>query len=209
MAKYSDADIARLSRQDYKSLTSYEQRLVRGHNRGLSRSESRGHARTTKGETPISQRQAPRLQKGTGRVAPPTPAQKPTLSNRGKSGKRNLGRHVTKQYNQQGEVRRTRVNARTTSSLERQVSKTGDSQGLVFHLISKDGTVVKAVSDGKNHTANAGEFKRRVADRMAMGDSWDDAFWEAIDDSFDLYDQDGNPVAIASLSFTNIIMYTE
>lgn len=138
-----------------------------------------------------------------------TPPAKPTLSKSGKSGKKNLGKHVSKQYNQAGEVRRTRVNARSTSSLQRQIDRLPSSQGVIFHLIAKDGTVVKAVSNGKNHTANAGDFKQRINDKIAAGASWDDAFWEAIGESFDLYDEDGNPVSVASLSFTNIIMYAE
>jgi len=42
--KYTEADIRRMAaRSDYSSLTNYERRLVNGFNKGLSRSQSRGH----------------------------------------------------------------------------------------------------------------------------------------------------------------------
>jgi hypothetical protein len=187
-----------------KGQATYVKRLARNYEPGVSRSQLRGHARTTKGEKPLSV-----VKKEKPTPAPPAKPQKPTLNKSGKSGKKNLGRHVSKQYNQAGEVRRTRVNARTTSSLQRQIDRLPSSQGVIFHLIAKDGTVVKAVSNGKNHTANAGDFQKKIADKIAAGASWDDAFWEAIGESFDLYDEDGNPVSVASLSFTNVVMYAE
>lgn len=213
-SKYSDSDVARLAGQDYKSLTGYEKRLVRGYNRGLSRSESRGHARTQKGEVPVSKRsESPKLQKGTGKVAPVTPTtpiRKPTLSKSGKSGRKNLGGHVSKQYDQQGNVRRTRVNARTTESLGKQLFRTSDDKGVIIHLIGKDGNVVKAVGQGKKHTANAGDLKKRIADNLAGGSSLSDAIFDAIGESFSFYDEQGNYVAdISSMDFTNIIMYIE
>lgn len=210
-SKYSDSDIARLAGQDYKSLSSYEQRLVRGYNRGLSRSESRGHARVQKGEVPVSKRvETPKLAKGTGKVSTSTPAQKPTLSKSGKSGRKNLGGHITKQYDQSGNVRRTRINARSTESLGKQLNRTSDSSGIIIHLIGKDGNVIKAVGQGKKHTANAGDLKKKIADNLSGGMSWDDAVFDAIGESFDFYDDQGNYVAdISSMSFTNVVMYVE
>jgi hypothetical protein len=183
-----------------KGQATYVQRLARNYEPGVSRSQLRGHARVGKGEKPLS----------VVKKEKPTPAQKPTLSKSGKSGKKNLGRHVTKQYNQAGEVRRTRVNARTSESLGKQLNRTPDSQGVIIHLVDKNGNVVKAVGQGKKHTASAGDLKKRIADNLAGGASWDDAIFDAIGESFDFYDEDGNYVAdISSMSFTNIIMYTE
>lgn len=186
-----------------KGQATYVRRLVRNYEPGVSRSQLRGHARTTKGEKPLS---VVKKEKPT----PITPVRKPTFSKSGKSGRKNLGRHVTKQYNQSGEVRRTRVNARTSESLGKQLSRTPDSQGVIIHLIGKDGNVIKAVGPGKKHTANAGDLKKRIADNLAGGASWDDAIFDAIGESFSFYDEQGNYIAdISSMSFTNIIMYTE
>lgn len=186
-----------------KGQATYVRRLARNYEPGVSRSQLRGHARTTKGEKPLS---VVKKEKPT----PVTPTQKPTLSKSGKSGKKNLGRHVTKQYDQQGNVRRTRVNARTSESLGKQLNRISDNQGVIIHLVGKDGRTIKAVGSGKKHTASAGDLKKKIADNLAGGASWDDAVFDAIGDSFDLYDEDGNYVDSMSLmEFSNVIMYAE
>jgi hypothetical protein len=216
MAKYSEEYIASIkagtgSLPADKGQATYVKRLARNYEPGVSRAQLRGHARAEKGEKPLSvvkQEKAKGVTpKRPGKAAPPKP--KPTIAKGGKAGRKNLGRHVQKQYNQQGEVRRTRVNARSTGSLGRQLDRVSNNQGIILHFVTQDGRVVKAVSNGKNHTANAGDFKRRIADKIAAGASWDDAFFEAVGESFDLYDEDGGPVAIDAMSFTNIIMYAE
>jgi hypothetical protein len=219
MAKYSEEYIASIkagtgSLPADKGQATYVKRLARNYEPGVSRAQLRGHARAEKGEKPLSvvkQEKAkakPIPAKGKpGKVAPPKP--KPTIAKGGKAGRKNLGRHVQKQYNQQGEVRRTRVNARSTESLGRQLDRVSNNQGIILHFVTQDGRVIKAVSNGKNHTANAGDFKRRIADKIAAGASWNDAFFEAVGESFDLYDDDGGAVAIDVMSFTNVIMYAE
>jgi hypothetical protein len=191
-----------------KGQATYVKRLARNYEPGVSRSQLRGHARTEKGEKPLS---VVKQEKAKGKPAPKGKAVplKPTIAKGGKAGRKNLGRHVQKQYNQKGEVRRTRVNARSTGSLSRQLDRVSNSQGIILHFVAQDGRVIKAVSNGKNHTANAGDFKKRIADKIAAGASWDDAFFDAVGESFDLYDEDGGPVAIDAMSFTNIIMYAE
>jgi hypothetical protein len=57
--RYSDQDIAGFAAKDYQSLDKYQQRLVRGYNRGLSRTQSVGHASQAKKETPIAKLPSP------------------------------------------------------------------------------------------------------------------------------------------------------
>jgi hypothetical protein len=143
------------------------------------------------------------------KTTPVAPKQKPTLSKSGKSGRKNLGRHITKQYDKEGNVRRTRINSRSTEGLTKGLNQIGDNQGVILHLIDKNGNVIKAVGRGKKHTSSAGDLKKKIVDRIAAGMSMDDAIFDAIDDSFDLYDENGNPANISTMNFTNIIMYAE
>lgn len=190
-----------------KGQATYVRRLARNYQPGVSRAQLRGHARTGKGEKPLSVVKQEQKQKIS---TPPLPKQKPTLSKSGKAGRKNLGRHVTKQYNQKGEVRRMRVNSRTTEGIMRYLNRASDNQGIILHLIGKDGKTIKAVGPGRRHTGNAGDLKKRIADHLASGGSLDDAFFDAIGEEFGFYDENGDYVAdISGFDFTNIIMYIE
>src|SRR5579859_5506191 len=93
--KYSEGDIARLASRDYSSLDPYQKRLVSGYNRGLSRAQSAGHARTKYGELPVSQRpNMPKLLKGTGKAAPSTPKGTGVSTTPSKQPKSKLSRPV-------------------------------------------------------------------------------------------------------------------
>lgn len=184
-----------------KGQATYVKRLARNYEPGVSRAQLRGHARTAKGEKPLSIVKKEQKQ---------PPKQKPTLSRSGKSGRRNLGRHIIKQYNQKGEVRRMRVNSRTVEGIMRYLNRASDNQGIILHLIGKDGKTIKAVGPGRRHTGNAGDLKKRIADHLASGGSLDDAFFDAIGEEFGFYDENGDYVAdISGFDFTNIIMYIE
>jgi hypothetical protein len=143
------------------------------------------------------------------KAVPAAPKEKPTLSKSGRAGRKNLGRHITKQYDKEGNVRRTRVNVRSGDTFVKDIGRVNDNQGVIIHLVGKDGRVIKAVGGGKKHTASAGDLKRRIAGSIAAGASATDAVLDAIGDSFDLYDEDGNYVDSMDLELTNIIMYAE
>ena len=141
-------------------------------------------------------------------VTPAAEKPKPTLSKKGRAGKKNLGRHISKQYNKEGKVRLTRLNIRSATTFTKDLGRLSDGQGVIIHLIDRNGNVIKAVGQGAKHTASAGDLKRKIADKIAAGSSLDDAIFDAIGESFDFYDETGNYIAdISSLSFTNIIMY--
>ena len=195
-SKYSEADIARLATQDYKSLTGYEQRLVRGYNRGLSRSESRGHARVQKGETPISRRvDRPKIEKGTGKVSPAAPARqpKPILP---KSQRRKISRpHVQNMYRKSDTEKKNpigkAVNARSEATLEKKINRLPDNSGVLFHIINtKTGEEIRAVGSGKGSTVNAGDFKQAIADGLASGKSYNEALRSALASQFTFYGVD-------------------
>lgn len=229
-SKYSEVDIARLASQDYKSLTSYEQRLVRGFNRGLSRSESRGHARVQKGETPISKRvDRPKIEKGTGKVeapkqkiigsSPVIPKQpKPILP---KSQRRKISRpHVQNMYRKSDTEKKKpigqAVNAKSEATLEKKIQKLPDSAGVLFHIINvKTGEEIRAVGSGKGSTVNSGDFKQAIANELASGKSYKDALRSALSNLFKFYGVD--PLTGIRTSeelddipddVTNFIMYT-
>jgi len=206
-ARYSDSDVARLATRDYKSLDPYQKRLVRGHNKGLSRDQSRGHPNRKAGEKSATQVQRAQAKQSS---TPARPA--PTMGKSQKSGKPKLGRHIQHQYNEKGERTRTRINARSTASLEGPLKRIGSNEGVIIHLVTKDGKVIKAVGSGRNHTANAGDLQKKIADLMGKGLSANDAFFGSVIDAFDLYDEDGNYVNAADLdasNVTNIIVYSE
>lgn len=233
-SKYSDADIARLATRDYKSLTSYEQRLVRGFNRGLSRSESRGHARVQKGEVPVSQRAGtPKIEKGTGKTETskqkdkkiiggsnqaPTKQPRPVLP---VSQRRKISRpHVQNMYRKSDTQKKTpigkAVNARSEATLDKQISKLPDNAGILFHIINtKTGEEIRAVGNGKGSTVNAAEFKQAIQSELASGKSYKDALRSALANLFKFYGVD--PVTGIRTSdeledipddVTNFIMYT-
>jgi len=210
-AKYSEEYIAAVKAGTAelpadKGQATYVKRLARNYEPGISRSQQRGHARVAKGEKPISV--VKQEKKAT--IAPASAQiQKPSLSKKGKAGRKNLGRQIIKQHDQAGNVRRTRYNYRSTGSVVKRLARVGNERSVIMHLITKDGSTIKAVGRGKKHTANAGDLKKRIADKLAAGVNLDDAFFDAVGESFDLYDEDGQPVAIETLSFTNVIMFVE
>ena len=149
------------------------------------------------------EKQAPKIT--TGGQGKPTPI-KPTKA----KGIRGYGRHIQHQRDEKGNVVRTRINATSTDTLHKQFDRVPNGSGVILHFVnSRTGETVKAVSNGRNHTANIDDFRKRVDDRMAKGESWEEAFWGEVYDSFSLYDEDGNAVSILPSGVTNIIMYSE
>ena len=230
-SKYSDADIARLATRDYKSLTSYEQRLVRGYNRGLSRSQSRGHARIEKGEVPVSKRAGtPKIEKGTGKAEAPkqkiiggggqSPTkQKPKILP--VSQRRKISRpHVQNMYRKSDTEKKNPigkvVNAKSEMTLEKKIQKLPDNSGVLFHIINtKTGEEIRAVGTGKGSSVNAAEFKQAIANELANGKTYKDALRSALASLFKFYGVD--PVTGIRTSdeldsipddVTNFIMYT-
>jgi hypothetical protein len=205
--RYSDQDIARFAIQDYQSLDKYQQRLVRGYNRGLSRTQAVGHASQAKKETPIAKlSNTPKLEKGTGKVAPVsrTP-QKPTIPKKERKG---YGRHVQKV----GKTRSvTRVNAATekgTSSLQKRLEKAPDNAKLpvIYLANSKTGEEVRAVSK----TQTVGGLKQAIDIYVSQGLSWDDAFYAVIADSYDVYEEGDNyETDQFPATVSNVVMYFE
>lgn len=125
-------------------------------------------------------------------------------------GKKGYGRYIQHQRNEQGQIIRTRVNAKSTESLRKQVDRIPEGSGVILHFVnSRTGQKIKAVGHGRNHTAKIEDLRRWADDAQANGMDWDDAFWGAIGETFDLYDEYGNAVPMAPAEFTNIIMYTE
>jgi hypothetical protein len=154
-------------------------------------------------EAQQKQKQAPKITSGG--EGKPTPI-KPTKT----KGIRGYGRHIQHQRDEKGQIVRTRINATSTDTLHKQFDRVPNGSGVILHFVnSRTGETVKAVSKGRNHTANIDNFRQRVKDRMAKGASWDEAFWGEVYDSFSLYDEDGNAVSILPSGVTNIIMYSE
>lgn len=204
--KYSDQDISRFATQDYQSLDSYQQRLVRGYNRGLTRGQSVGHASKAKKETPIAKLpNVPKLEKGTGKAAPVsrTP-QKPTIP---KQERRSYGRHIQKM----GKTRNVyRVNAaieKGTNSLQTRLNKSPDSSKLpvIYIANSRTGEEIRAVSK----TQTVGDLKKAINTYINQGLSWNDAFYAAIYDSYDLYEDDSDLTDQFPATVTNVVLYFE
>lgn len=201
--KYSDSDIAHFANRDYKSLDAYQQRLVRGYNRGLTRAQSGGHPRTKYGELPISQRpNTPKIQKGTGRVAPTLP-----VSQR----KKVSGPHVKNVFSKKEPTKLVgkRINARNLDTFKKQLDKLPASSGVLIKVIdSKTGQEVKAVGKGKGNTVNVGELKASIQGRMASSDmTWEEAFNDALVTDFDTYEDDSDEVDYIPASPTNYVAY--
>ncbi len=201
--RYSDQDIARFAIQDYQSLDKYQQRLVRGYNRGLSRGQSVGHASKVKNETPIAKLPStPKLEKGTGKVAPvPRTPQKPNIP---KQERRSYGHHIKKVGKEKNVYR---VNAATPDSLRTRLEKASpDSKLPVIYIANKNtGEEVRAIS--KNQTV--GGLKQAIDTYVNQGLSWEDAFYTAIYDSYDLYEDDSDTTDQFPASVTNVVMYFE
>jgi len=206
-SKYSESDIARLAGQDYKSLSSYEKRLVRGHERGLTRSQSRGHARTKFGELPLSQRpNTPKLAKGTGKIATVKPVL--PVSQR----KKVKMRHVQPIYRKSDTTKSTpigkAINARTQDSLHKQLDKLPDSAGVLFHVKdTRRGEDIRVVGKNKGNTIKVGDLKRSINSRVSQGYSWDEAFDDALIGDFDAYGDDSEEADSLPASPTNYVAY--
>lgn len=201
--KYSDSDIAHLANRDYASLDPYQKRLVSGYNRGLSRAQASGHARTKYGELPVSQRpNTPKLAKGTGRVAPTVP-----VSQR----KKVSGPYVRNVFSRKEPEKMVgkRINARTLDTFKKQLDKLPDSSGVLIKVIDAKGNVeVKAVGKGKGNTVNVGELKASIEGRMASSDmTWEEAFNDALITDFDTYEDDSDEVDMLPASPTNYVAY--
>lgn len=146
--------------------------------------------------------------RGEAPIKPTTAPARPKVT--AAKGKKGYGQYIKHQRNDKGEIVRTRVNAKSVSSLKKQVDRIPSGQGVILHFVdSRTGKTVKAVGHGKNHTAKIDDLRRWADDAQSNGMDWDDAFWGAISETFDLYDEDGNAIAFAPSEFTNIIMYSE
>lgn len=200
--KYSASDIASLAGKDYASLDSYQKRLVRGHNRGLTRSQSAGHARKKFGETPLTQlAQRPKLAKGTGKVASVSTSPR----------KKVAGPYVKNIFSKKdpGKVVGKRINARSTESFKKQLDKLPDSSGVLIRVVDTKGNVeVKAVGKGQGNTVNVGELKASIEGRMASGNmTYEEAFNDALLSDFSVYEDDSDEVSMLPASPTNYVAY--
>ncbi len=176
------------SQDKYISVRQFQKGAYGGH------SFEQRKAAEKRGEAPIKPTTAPR----------PAPKITPIR------GKKGYGRYIQHQRNEQGQIIRTRVNAKSIESLRKQVDRIPEGSGVILHFVnSKTGQKIKAVGHGRNHTTKIDDLRRWADDAQANGMDWDDAFWGAIGETFDLYDEYGNAVPMAPAEFTNIIMYTE
>lgn len=203
--KYSEADISALASRDYKSLDAYQRRLVRGHNRGLSRTQAVGHP--AKKETPLSkQRNTPTLVKGTGKVAH-LQAAKATPS----QPKRQLGQasYIKNIYSKDGKNVGQRIQARSYETLQKQFDRLPDSASILITLIdTRSGAEVKVV--GKHtagNTISVGDLRARIAAIQAdTGATWQDAFTEALAEEGYFYEVSGEDGVFENA--TRFVMYT-
>jgi len=195
--KYTDAQIKKFASQDYKSLDKYQQRLVRGFNRGLSRGQSVGHANMKK-EKPISKlASTPALSKGTGKVtsAPSLP----------KSKRKSYGRSVMK-VGIEGKGRR--INAASMSSVEKKLTTTkADTKLPVLYVANaKTGQEIRAVSKGQT----VGDFQKSITGFQKQGMGYKEALRAAIHENYSLYQgTSSDEVEEIPDDITNVIMYMQ
>ncbi|GAC1463383.1 MAG: hypothetical protein PVS3B3_08930 [Ktedonobacteraceae bacterium] len=199
--KYSNADIARLARRDPHTLTSYERRLVRGYQAGLSRSQARGHARVKYDEQPVSVVKV--IQRGLRlRVEQAKPA--PKIQQRIMRLPGN-GELVT--------TYKPEVIARSLQRLIREGGEAGKLRRIYFQVWdSKEGAFV-SVYQGKRSTSHGitvEEFLRRVDTRMQAGQArdLDEAIRQTInEDSMEGAGRDSPEGEGAPFAFTQLRLY--
>jgi hypothetical protein len=195
--KYTDAQIKQFAARDYTSLDKYQQRLVRGFNRGLSRTQAVGHAHKAK-EKPISKLATkPALAKGTGKVTS-TPALP-------KSKRKSYGRSVMK-IGMEGKGRR--INAASMGSVEKRLaSSKGDAKLPVLYVVNaRTGQEVRAVSKGQT----VGDFNRSIQKFQSQGMGYKEALTAAIQENYSLYQgTSSDTVEEIPDDITNVIMYTQ
>lgn len=210
MAKYSDKDIARLSRQDKGSLTSYERRLVRGHEKGLSRSQSRGHARTEKyNEKSVSEikktakaaKPTPTKAKAAKAVKPAKPKQPPKINQRIRTfpngGKMISGYKTDVIISQLMHLINTDPN---------------QTQARIYFQVwnAKEGKFVSVYQGERSnaHGITVEDFLKRIEVKLQEGKSSDDAIREVLnEDSSDGAGVDSPTGEEAPADFTQFRMY--
>ena len=193
MAKYTEQDIARFARTNPENLTDYQKRLARGYTRGLSRSQSRGHA--TKAERPVSQ--IPELARETRYKAP-------KIEKRvDKIGKGRVDKIVST-YSPEQVKRYVDRQARTSAPVQKRVYI------QVFNPHTGKWVSVFRGNRSEPHGITAKELQRRIADREAQGMSADEALRdllvEASEDGQDGYDSDEDELVPSD--YTQIRVYT-
>lgn len=191
--KYTDSDVARLATQNYASLTKYEQRLVRGYNRGLSRSQSRGHARTTKGEKKVSTITGTRGQRATTPKEPKIKKQVVHLPGKAKM--------IT-----------TYSTTKAVSSIQSHVNTGTPQRRVYFQVWDKDRGAFIDVYKGrrsKAHGITIEEFLRRIDDKLSTGQASDmeDAFRQVISEDSEEAADYGNGQGTAPYTFTQVRVY--
>jgi hypothetical protein len=186
--KYSNADIAKLAKQDKASLTPYERRLANAHVRGLTREQARGHAKE-KGLTPIKELKV----KGA----------LPTIGGKVPKAKRkSYGRAVMKS----GDGTGRRVNAASMQSLQNHLAKAkGNTKLEVIYLANvKTGQEIRAVSKG----GTVSDLQTLIKEYTAQGMPYKEAFKAAVINNYSLYSgrssdlQEDLPDEL-----TNVVMY--
>jgi hypothetical protein len=185
--KYTDQQIKHFASQDYKSLDKYQQRLVRGYSRGLSRGQSVGHA-NTKREKPISQ-----LTKTTSTPVLP------------KAQRKSYGRSVMK-IGIEGKGRR--INAASMGSVEKRLttSKSDTKLPVLYVANAKTGQEIRAVSKGQT----VGDFQKSIATFQKQGMDYKEALRAAIHENYSLYQgTSSDEVEAIPDDITNVIMYMQ
>ena len=98
------------------------------------------------------------------------------------------------------------INARSELSLSKQVSRLPDSSGILFHIVNtKTGEEIRAVSK----TQTVGGLKQAIDMYVSQGLSWDEAFFAAIYDSYDLYEDDSDITDQFPAIVSNVVVYFE
>lgn len=181
----------------------YVARLARNYAPGITRRQQRGHP-DTRYEASLSQVKKERGIPANATVAKPIKARLP-VSQRKKVSLPYVSPIISKK---DGSTTGKKINARSLSSFEKQFSKLPDSAGILLHVRDvRTGENIHAVGNGKGGTVNVGQLKKDIASRMSAGSTWEEAFNDAIYDSFDLYDDGSDPTDTLPATPTNFIGY--
>lgn len=200
-SRYTDADIARLARRDPHMLTTYERRLVRGYQAGLSRSQARGHARTKYDEQPVSVVKVIRRGRlpDAERAKPAPKIQKRIVRLLGN------GELVT--------TYKPEVIARSLQRLIREGGEAGKLRRIYFQVWDGKEGKFMSVYQGKRSTAHGitvEEFLWRVDTRMQAGQARDleEAIRQTInEDSMEGAGKDSPGGEGAPFTFTQVRLY--
>jgi ribosomal protein S30 len=139
----------------------------------------------------------------------PKPAPKPAPRPKPPEQRARYIQHAKKE----GKIVRTRINARTDASFQKQVDRVPDTSHIMIKLYLKNGSVIIAKGHDHGNMKKAGDFQSSLKQYLASGQPWGQAMRNAMMDNFDMIQEnpDGSYEDVSVIpdenEISNYIMY--